>query len=280
MEPRAVMPYVPLGRTDDIHNMEAMDTADLVLFMAGNQFMVMDELLEKFREEHPRVRSVFYETLPPGLELRQILAGGAWLGDRMLTGHPDVYTAVSEEAMLKLKERALVADYRLYLHNRLVIMVAEGNPRGVRTVEDMARDDVRVSEPGELEDISRHIADMYLQAGGDALRRRVLEEKVSAGTTHLTTVHHRETPERIAGGLADAGPVWATEVVEARRRGLKVESVEVGSGLDQHDRVNYFIARLAKAPNPENAARFADFILGREAQLIYERYGFVPHIAG
>jgi hypothetical protein len=271
------MPYVPLGRTDDIHNIEAMDTADLVLFMAGNQFMVMDELLEKFHGEHPRVRSIFYETLPPGLELRQIRSGGAWLGDRVLTGSPDVYTAVSEEAMLKLKARALVEDYRVYLHNRLVIMVAEGNPRGVRALEDLARDDVRVSEPGELEDISRYIADMYLQAGGDALRSRILEEKVSAGTTYLTTVHHRETPERIAGGLSDAGPVWATEVVEARRQGLKVESVEVGPGLDQHDRVNYFIASLSKAPNPENAVRFVEFIVGRKAQLIYKKYGFVPH---
>jgi hypothetical protein len=274
------MPYVPLGRTDDIHNIEAMDTADLVLFMAGNQFMVMDELLGKFREEHPLVRSIFYETLPPGLELRQILAGGAWLGDRMLTGEPDVYTAVSEGAMLKLKAHDFVEDYQVYLHNRLVIMVAGGNPRGVRAVEDLARDDVRVSQPGELEDISRHIADMYLQAGGEALRRRVLEKKVSSGTTLLTTVHHRETPERIAGGLADAGPVWATEVVEAQRRGQKVEAVEVGPGLDQHDRVNYFMARLAGAPNPENAARFTDFMLSRKAQHIYGKYGFVPHAAG
>ncbi len=38
--------------------------ADLVLFMAGNQFMVMDELLEEFRSLHPHIKRVFFETLP------------------------------------------------------------------------------------------------------------------------------------------------------------------------------------------------------------------------
>lgn len=71
------MPEIPSSRGDDIHNMQYMDSAGLVLFMAGNQFMVMDDLLSRFREIHPDVKRIFYETLPPGLELRQILASGA-----------------------------------------------------------------------------------------------------------------------------------------------------------------------------------------------------------
>ena len=49
----------------------------LLLFMAGNQFIVMEELLAAFQKEFPDVQKIFYETLPPGLELKQILAGGA-----------------------------------------------------------------------------------------------------------------------------------------------------------------------------------------------------------
>lgn len=270
------MPWIPLGRADDICGLEVMDEADLVLFVAGNQFMAMPELLSEFRRLNPSVKKVFYETLPPGLELRQILAGGARFGDRILTGRPDVYTSVSAAAMEKLGERAMVREYFIYLHNRLVLMVNEGNPLGIGGVHDLAREDVRVSQPGELEDITQYVRAMYLAAGGQELASRIMEEKRAEGTTLPTVVHHRETPLRLARGTADAGPVWATEVVNARKSGQPVEAVEVGPGLDQRDRVNYYVARLSGCANPESASLFVDFIMSETAQKIYESYGFIP----
>ena len=37
-------PVIPAERADDLHNLELAGRADLVLFMAGNQFMVMEEI--------------------------------------------------------------------------------------------------------------------------------------------------------------------------------------------------------------------------------------------
>jgi ABC-type molybdate transport system substrate-binding protein len=82
---------------------------------------------------------------------------------------------------------------------------------------------------------------------------------------------------RIQKGTVDVGPVWATEVMNAQRNGLKVEPVEPGEGLDQCDRVNYFITRLKNAPNAVNADKFLNFIKSPQAQEIYRQYGFVPH---
>ncbi len=70
-------PVIPSDRADDIHHLPYAERADLVLFMAGNQFMVMEQLITLFQSEYPQVKRIFYETLPPGLELKQILAGGA-----------------------------------------------------------------------------------------------------------------------------------------------------------------------------------------------------------
>ncbi len=271
------MPEIPSSRGDDIHNIQYIDSADLVLFMAGNQFMVMDDLLSKFRQIYPDVKRIFYETLPPGLELRQILAGGAVFQDRVIDAVPDIYTSVTEEAMKELSMKGRVSEYFIYLHNRLVLMVSEGNPCNISSVNDLGRDGIRVSQPGHLEDIARYITVMYRKAGGDELVRKILEQKKADGTTVFTTVHHRETPRRIQDGLADAGPVWATEVLNAKNEGLRVEAVEPGEELDQRDRVNYFIARLADAPNPGNAEKFLNFIRSPEAQEIYRQYGFVPH---
>jgi ABC-type molybdate transport system substrate-binding protein len=119
--------------------------------------------------------------------------------------------------------------------------------------------------------------DMYAQAGGDVLVKRIMDEKQAEGTTVLTIVHHRETPLRIQQGTVDAGPVWATEVINAKRNGLQVEAVEPGEGLDQRDRVNYFVTKLTNAPHPMNADKFLNFIKSPEAQGIYRQYGFVPH---
>ncbi len=272
---------IPESRAQDIHYPEVLETADLILFMAGNQFMVMEELLGQFKRRYPEVRSVFYETLPPGLELKQILSGGARFGNWLLPSIPDVYTAVKEEAMQKLEGAGLIekGHYKVYLHNRIVLMVAQGNPLGIRSVQDLARDEVRISQPNpELEDIGLHILNMYRQAGGEELVYRIMEEKRAEGTTIYTVVHHRETPLRFQKGTVDVGPVWATEVIEAQGKGLKVEAVEVGRDLDQRDRVNYYITTFKKSPHPENARKFLDFIVSPEAQGIYQKYGFIPHL--
>ncbi len=49
-------PVIPSDREDDLHNLDFADSADLVLFVAGNQFMVMDELIRVFQEEYPDVK--------------------------------------------------------------------------------------------------------------------------------------------------------------------------------------------------------------------------------
>jgi ABC-type molybdate transport system substrate-binding protein len=135
-------PEIPATGTNDLHNTEYMNNADLVLFMAGNQFMVMDELLNGFQNIYPEVEKIFYETLPPGLELKQILAGGALYKKKVIDVTPDVYTSVTEEAMKELSMKDFINDYFIYLHNRLVLMVHEGNPAGVNTVNDLGRDDI------------------------------------------------------------------------------------------------------------------------------------------
>jgi accessory colonization factor AcfC len=271
------LPEIPLSSDDDLHGLEYMDRADLVLFMAGNQFMVMDELLNLFQQAYPEIKNIFYETLPPGLELKQILAGGAKFGEKEIRIMPDVYTAVTEDAMKELFHQGYVRDYFVYLHNRIVLMVPEGNPAGIKTVLDLGRDDVRISQPGAMEDITLYITGMYRSAGGDALVKKILADKRAEGTTILTIVHHRETPLRMRKGTVAVGPVWATEVKNARDMGLKVEAIEPGENLDQRDKVNYYIAKLKNASHPENAEKFLSFMKTAQAQEIYRRFGFVPH---
>jgi ABC-type molybdate transport system substrate-binding protein len=272
------LPTIPSDRLDDLHGLEIAETADLVLFMAGNQFMVMPEIVSAFQAQYPEIKNIFYETLPPGLALKQILAKGAKFQDRVLNVYPDIYSSVNYEAMQLLEKEGHIKPegYHLYLHNRLTLMVPRGNPAKITSVRDLGRSDVRISQPDpENEDIAHHIVDMYRQAGGDALVDRIMAEKRAAGTTILTIVHHRETPLRIEKGTVDAGPVWATEAVHARSTRLAFDVIEPGAELDQRDRINYYICMLQRAPHPENAQKFLKFILSSEGQKIYQTHGFL-----
>jgi len=273
-----VYPAIPTERGDDLHNLEHADNADLILFMAGNQFMLMPELIAAFEETHPEVDSIFYETLPPGLELNQILAGGMAYNGRTYRIQADVYSSVSEQAMQTLVAKELVNPeaYFTYLHNKLALMVKKGNPKSIHSVLDLGREDVVISQPNpDYENIAEHIIAMYEQAGGQIFVEKILEQKQANGTTLFTTVHHRETPERIILKKADVGPVWHTEIVAAENDGLDVQGIPVAEALNQSEAINYFIAPLQNGHNLENAQKFLEFIKTERARKIFTDYGFV-----
>ncbi|MBL0715435.1 MAG: substrate-binding domain-containing protein [Desulfosarcina sp.] len=272
-------PLIPDERGDDLHGLEDLAAAELVIFMAGNQFMVMAELIAAFRKVQPEIGPIYYEILPPKMELRQILAGGAIYRGQLIDAPADVYTSVSSEGVATLADNGLVdkAACFVYLRNRIALMVRAGNPRGIKGVHDLARKGLRISQPSlEHEDIAEHILAMYGQAGGEDLIRRILEDKQRRGETLPTTVHHRETPERLLQGRADAGPVWATEIEHVRRSGLPLEGVEIGPDLDQRDNVRYFACPLKTGRHPENARYFLNFLKSPRAIRIYRQHGFTP----
>ena len=45
------------------------ESAQLRLFMAGNQFVVMDNLIAEFKKQYPKYQEIYYVTIPPGKEL-------------------------------------------------------------------------------------------------------------------------------------------------------------------------------------------------------------------
>ena len=53
------------------------EKAQLRLFMAGNQFVVMDNLIAEFKKRYPVYEDIYYVTIPPGKELQWILQEGA-----------------------------------------------------------------------------------------------------------------------------------------------------------------------------------------------------------
>jgi ABC-type molybdate transport system substrate-binding protein len=255
-------------------------TADLVMYLAGNQFMVMEELIRAFQAKHPDIQTVYVETIPPGQILKgQLLQQGEIDGQKTAM-NPDLFASVNIDHLRRMKKEGVMSENAIYIHNKLELMVAEGNPKNIKGPEDLGRDDLVQSHPNPL---TEGIFKFY---GSEMLKDLGLYEKVTGGAqckscwavdgkTWFTSRHHRETPDRIEKGEADVGIVWTTEVAHARAEGRPISGVAIPAPYNKQDKVNYAIGALSTGRNGENAAAFLAFLATDEAQGIYEKYGFI-----
>jgi hypothetical protein len=143
------------------------DKADLTLFMAGNQFVVMDNLIAEFKKQYPKYANIHYVTIPPGQERNWILQGGAewrakdfpvvqelvkvdpsnpssWVMQNtsdvgvgfQMTKLPDVYTTVARGHMNSLAAAGIADEFFTYTHNQLALMAHTTQVADISSIAD------------------------------------------------------------------------------------------------------------------------------------------------
>jgi ABC-type molybdate transport system substrate-binding protein len=253
--------------------------AQVVLWLAGNQFFAMDEVVAAFQKQNPGL-AVGLITLPPGLLLEAIAKGGWTYGGTEYPGLPDVYASVNLGHLQKLKGLGLADRYAVYMHNEMVLMVGKGNPKKIKGIDDLQRADIRTSMPNPVnEGIMQFYGRKVLERHGAWPHVSGGKECVSCQTTPnnwFTAVHHRETPDRILAGTSDTGIVWLTETIEAQRAGKAVEAVRLPPADSLRDEVAYAVCALGNGgARQANATRFLAFLATPQAQAAYGKFGFV-----
>ena len=254
--------------------------AELVMYLAGNQFMVMEELIKDFQKRNPSVKTVYVETIPPGQILKgQLLKQGKIEGQETAM-NPDIFASVNLKHLKKLNKKGKMDQYMIYTHNKLELMVKKGNPKGIKGAKDLGRDDLVQSHPNpKTEGIFKFYGSEMLKDMG--IHAKVTGDKICKscwavdGKTWFTSRHHRETPQRIEDGKADVGIVWTTEVVHAKKEGRGVEGVAIKAPLNKQDKVGYAVGSLTAGRNQANAKTFLKYLQSDAAQDIYASYGFL-----
>ena len=187
-----------------------------MLYVGGNYFFAMAPLVAEFEKEHPEYKArIYWETIPPGLLVKQMEAGGTITSGNMTwTAKPDAYLAGLEKVNALIDQGLLTGPAVPYVTNTLTIMVPKGNPGHVTGLADLGRPDVRLAMPNpEFEGIARQIEASLKKAGGQALADAVYKTKVADGSTILTHIHHRQTPLFLMQGRAEAGVTWQSEAM-------------------------------------------------------------------
>jgi ABC-type molybdate transport system substrate-binding protein len=251
-----------------------------VLYIAGNYYFAMAPLVHTFEASHPQYRGrIYYETIPPGLLVQQMKAGGRITSGNMTwVAKPDAYLAGLANVRALIGDGMLTGAPVAYATNDLTIMVAKDNPAHITTLTDLAKPSVRLVMPNPaFEGVVRQIKATLAKAGGDALVKAVYDDKVKNGTTILTHVHHRQTPLFLMQGLADAGVTWKSEAIFQEQIGHPISHVDIP--MADNTVAIYAGAVVKEAAHPQAGQAWLDFIHSPPALAIFEKYGFKPYPA-
>ncbi len=268
----------PVDVLADFHG--SLDNPQLVLFASGNYFFALGQLVNAFGEAYPQYRGhVFYETLPPGLLLRQMDAGGTVTSGNMTwTVKPDVYMAELAASTELAQRGRLVAPVVTFATNDLAIMVPAGNPAHVAGLADLGQPGLALAMPNpEFEGVARQIRTSLVKAGGESLAETVYGKKVRDGETVLTRIHHRQTPLFLLQHLVQAGVTWRSEAIFQEEIGNPITHVDIPAEVNTV--ASYSAAMVAGAPHPEAARIWLDFVRSDAGFSILERYGFSRYAA-
>jgi molybdate transport system substrate-binding protein len=218
-------------------------TGSLTVYAAASLSAVFDELLTRFAADHP------------GVDVRPVVTdGSSALATQIIEGAPaDVFASADERTMAEVVDAGAADDPVLFAGNTLVLVVPAGNPAGIRSLADLPRATVVLCEP----DVPCGAASATLLAeSGVRVTPASSEQNVTAVLT------------KVAAGEADAGLVYATDVVGRD----DVEAI-VPEGAD--DVVNrYPIAVTTAAASREVAQAFVDLVTGPDGQALLTEAGF------
>ena len=221
-------------------------TGELTVYAAASLMGAFDEIAAGFAAENPGV------TVKP-----TVYGGSSALVAQLAEGAPgDVFASADEATMATAAEAGLLAvDAALVATNTLVIVVPDGNPANVQTLQDLARSDVLFVRCAPEVPYGA-ASERLLAAAGVEAQPVSLEQNVAAVLT------------KVSAGEADAGLVYRTDLYGRE----DVESIVPEGALEVVNR--YQIAPLADASNPVVASAFAAYVTAPRSQAVLAKYGF------
>lgn len=196
-----------------------------------------------------------YEKSHPGTKVTFSFAGSQELAAQVKQGAPaDALVTADTKTMDGLK--ADTGTPTVIAKNRLVIATAEGNPKKVDDLEDLADTELKVVLAAPEVPVGRY-SKKILDAQKVVVRPVSQEPNV------------RAVLSKVELGEADAGLVYKTDASTAAD---KVDAVEIPDV--QNAVASYPTATLKDSKHPEAAATFVAWLSGPEAQKILQDAGF------
>lgn len=216
------------------------------IFAAASLTESFSEMAEVFESDNSSTEIVFNFGASSGLATQIAEQGGA-----------DVFASADRANMDRVAGQNLIDGRpRVFARNRLEILVAAGNPKGIQSLADLARPDLKVVLAAPQVPVGRYAREALGKAG---VRVQPVSEAVDAkGVVGPVTL-----------GEADAGIVYATDVKAAGARAAGVAIPEEHNVV-----VEYPIGLVQGGGNRPVAQAFIDLVLSEQGRRILTGSGF------
>ena len=199
-------------------------------------------------------------TSDPNLKLAYNFAGSQALVQQIQNGAPaDVFASADTKNMQKLVDANLVEAPTNFAGNKLMIGVAPGNPKNIKTLADTEKSGVTLV-----------LADKSVPAGNYA-RQAYAKAGLPAPKPVSNELDVKSTLAKVESGDADAAVVYVTDVKAA---GDKVEGVEIPD--NQNIPASYPIAVVKATKDPQAAHAFVDEVVSGQGRQALQKAGFLP----
>lgn len=175
----------------------------------------------------------------------------------------DLYLPADDSYLALARGRKLLADEYPLASMRAIVAVAKGNPKQIKQLDDLLREDVRVAQASPDAAAIGKLTRNALSAAGQW-------DKLHAKTTvYKTTVN--EVANDVKVGAVDAGIVFDVVLHDYP----SLESVTIPELADTQAHIA--IAVLAASGQPQQANHLARYISSRDKGLArYREFGFQP----
>ena len=247
---------------------QAAEKTDLIVFAAASMTETLTELKAVYEADHPEINIVYNFDSSGTLKTQIqegadcdlfISAGQKQMNQLDITAKPEVNTEgldfVLEVSRLNL------------LENKVVLVVPEGNPKGVESFDQLAQ----LLKDGSL---------LMAMGGADVpvgqYTQKILafyelneEELANAGLISYGS-NVKEVTTQVKEASVDCGVVYCTDAFSA---GLTVADSATAEMCGQ---VIYPAAVLKTAQHAEAAQAFLDFLKTDAAMAVFEKVGFSP----
>ncbi|MEJ2179236.1 MAG: substrate-binding domain-containing protein [Gammaproteobacteria bacterium] len=222
--------FLPADRATEFHGNP--DRSKLNLGMAGNQWVVFENAMQQFNvwigkgdgsepayrpndadgftlaDLNDNANRYFIELIPPGQIRKQIKSGCMLLGNdedrNFLPGNIqvnfDVFASTNYNLMQDLANNGFIDEAVPYISNRLDLMVAVGNPKGIGDtvhtgdtefdsqfdiVMDLLSGDVIASSLDHINEGIHNAANNYMKAAHNWIKANDREVTIPAGTPYV-----------------------------------------------------------------------------------------------
>ena len=227
----------------------AADTNALIVYCAAGLKKPVEAIAEKYRTE-------------TGVEVQLQYGGtGTLLANLRVAKRGDLFIAADAASLADARKFDTVRETIPLVRQHPVIAVAKGNPKKIKGIADLLRDDVRVA-------LANHQSASIGKATVAALGEAYAPLAAHAAVTKLTVM---EVANDLKLGAVDAAIVWDSTVHSL----TGLEEVEVPELAGQIEQAS--AAVLSFAGKPAAALRFARYLAAPEkGGDVFNQNGFTP----